>query len=83
MDAFISSGLDYCYGLFTDLPKKSLRLKLIQNYTIAQLLTRTKRREHTGPLLAALHWLPEIFRIEFQGLHLTYKALNGLGPSNT
>ena len=46
-----------------------------------RLLTRTKRREHISPVLAALHWLPVTFRIDFKVLLLTYKALNGLGPS--
>src|SRR4029434_4707631 len=49
--------------------------------TPARLLTRTKRREHISPVLAALHWLPVTFRIDFKVLLLIYKALNGLGPS--
>ena len=31
--------------------------------------------------MAALHWLPVKFRIDFKVLLLTYKALNGQGPS--
>ena len=31
-------------------------------------------------ILAALHWLPIRFRIDFKVLMMTYKALNGLGP---
>ena len=31
-------------------------------------------------MLAALHWLPICFRVNFKVLMLTYKALNGLGP---
>src|SRR4029434_1105548 len=46
-----------------------------------RLLTRTKRREHISPVLAALHWLPVTFRFDFKVLLLIYKALNGLGPS--
>src|SRR4029434_7636949 len=46
-----------------------------------QLLTKTKRREHISPVLATLHWLPVTFRIDFKVLLLTYKALNGKGPS--
>src|SRR4029434_10045736 len=60
--------------------KNQLRLQLIQN-SAARLLTRTKRREHISPVLAALHWLPVTFRIDFKVLLLIYKALNGLGPS--
>ncbi|KAK0146345.1 hypothetical protein N1851_014339 [Merluccius polli] len=44
-------------------------------------LTRTKRREHISPVLAALPWLPVTFIIHFKFLLLIHKALNGLGPS--
>jgi len=68
-------------ALFAGLPKKTTeRLQLIQN-SAARLLTKTKRREHISPVLASLHWLPVTFRIDFKILLLTYKALNGLGPS--
>ena len=38
------------------------------------------RREHISPVLAALHWLPVTFRIDFKDLLLRYKALNGQVP---
>ena len=44
-------------------------------------LRPSKRREHISPVLASLHWLPVTFRIDFKVLLLTYKALNGQGPS--
>lgn len=79
--AFISSRLNYCNAILTGLPKKvTERLQLIQN-SAARLLTRTKRREHISPVLAALHWIPVTFRIDFKVLLLIYKALNGLRPS--
>ena len=79
--AFISSRLDYCNALFTGLPKKTTeRLQVIQN-SAARLLTRTKRREHISPVLATLHWLPVTFRVDFKVLLLTYKTINGQGPS--
>ena len=37
-------------------------------------------REHITPVLAALHWLPVAFRIDFKILLLVYKALNGQAP---
>ncbi|KAF7651000.1 hypothetical protein LDENG_00117560 [Lucifuga dentata] len=62
--AFISSRLDYCNALFTCLPEKSVdRLQLIQSS--AALLTKTKR-EHITPVLAAVHWLPVSYRIDFK-----------------
>ena len=33
------------------------------------------------PVLASLHWLPVQYRIDFNMLVLTYKALNVLAPS--
>lgn len=44
-------------------------------------LTRTKRREHIGPVLAALHWLLVSFRSRFKDPLLIYKVVHGLGPS--
>ena len=37
-------------------------------------------REHITPVLASLHWLPVVFRIDFKILLLVYKALNGMAP---
>ena len=78
--AFISSRIDYCNGLLTGLPQKSIQqLQFIQN-AAARVLTRTKRSEHITPVLKSLHWLPVSYRIDFKVLLLVYKSLNGLGP---
>ena len=78
--AFVFSRLDYCNTLFSGLPKKTTdRLQLVQN-AAARVLTKTKMREHITPILASLHWLPVVFRIDFKVLLLVYKALNGLAP---
>ena len=79
--AFVFSRLDYCNALFCGLPKKTTdRLQLVQN-AAARVLTKTKMREHITPVLASLHWLPVVFRIDFKILLLVYKALNSLAPS--
>ena len=48
--AFISSKLDYCNGLLTGPPMKSIRqLQLIQN-AAARVLLKAKRSDHITPL---------------------------------
>ena len=78
--AFITSKLDYCNSLLTNLPDVELnKLQRIQN-TAARIVTLKKRHEHITPILKDLHWLPVHRRIEFKILLMTYKAIHGLAP---
>ena len=39
------------------------------------------KRAHITPVLAALHWLPVQYRIQFKILVITFRALHGQVPS--
>ena len=80
INALISSRLDYCNALYSNINKQSIhRLQLVQN-AAARLITGTRKSEHITPVLATLHWLPVCFRVDFKILLLTYKALNNMAP---
>ena len=57
-----------------------VRLQVVQN-SAARVITRTRKFEHITPVLTALHWLPDSFRIGFKTLLLPFKSLHGEGPS--
>ena len=79
--AFVTSKLDYCNDLLNGPPKyQTNRLRLVL-HAAARAVTRTHKYEHITPVLIGLHWLPISYRITFQILLLTYKALNNLAPS--
>ena len=51
------------------------KLQLVQN-AAAGIFTRNKKYHHITPVLVALQWLLILFRIDFEILLLTFKALN-------
>ena len=78
--ALIISRLDHCNALYVGLPLRLMqKLQMVQN-AAARLLSGVRKHQHISPTLAALHWLPIRFHVDFKVLMITYKALNGLGP---
>ena len=78
--ALVISRLDHCNALYVGLPLRLMqKLQMVQN-AVARLLSGVRKQQHISPTLAALHWLPIHFYIDFKVLMMTYKALNGLGP---
>uniref|UniRef100_A0A8C6ML89 Reverse transcriptase domain-containing protein n=1 Tax=Nothobranchius furzeri TaxID=105023 RepID=A0A8C6ML89_NOTFU len=78
--AFITSRLDYCNALYLGLPQSHLsRLQMVQN-AAARLLTGSRKREHITPILALLHWLPVVYRVQYKVLLLAFRAVHGLAP---
>ncbi|XP_041658863.1 uncharacterized protein LOC121519853, partial [Cheilinus undulatus] len=70
--AFITSCLDYCNGVLSGVPSKTLdRLQYVQN-SAARVLTHTRPWQHITPTLIHLHWLPIKSRINYKVLLLTY-----------
>ena len=61
--------VEYCF---------SLTILLSENTTPEpHSLTRTNERDYINCHLATLHWLPAYFRIDFEELVITFKALHG------
>ena len=66
------------FSFFNHFIRLMRKLQVVQN-AAARLLSGVRKFQHITPTLAALHWLPIWFLIDFKVLMLTYKALNGLG----
>ena len=81
VNALVIPKLDYCNSLLFGVKQNSLmKLQRVQN-SAARLIKRVRKRQHITPSLKELHWLPVKYRIEFKILLLTFKTLNGNGPS--
>ncbi len=78
INKFMTSRLDYCNALLGGCSAR-LVLRMVQN-AAARVLTRTRKYDHSSPVLAKLHWVPIKHRIGFTILLITYKTLNGLAP---
>ena len=78
--AFMTSHLDYCNSLLSEVPQYQLnRLQKILNIA-ARLVCLVPKFDHITHYLIDLHWLPVAFRIKFKVLIFVFKALNGVAP---
>ena len=79
--AFVTSKLDYCNSLLCKLPNSLIsRLQKLQNIA-ARMVTRSRKLDHISPILTRIHWLPIPLRIKYKILLITFKCINGHGPS--
>lgn len=79
--AFITCRLDTANSLLFGSPKYLVSmLQGVQNSAV-RLLFRAPKYSHVSHLLKETHWLTVHFRIQYKVMLLTYKALNGVGPS--
>ena len=79
--ALVSSRLDYANACLFGISNKNLsRIQKIQN-TLARVVTFSRSRSSTAPLLKHLHWLPVSARIHFKIALLTFKSLHAIASS--
>ncbi|XP_071841183.1 uncharacterized protein [Apostichopus japonicus] len=80
-NAMIFSHMDYCNGLFINLPASTLHpLQRIQNYTAKIILGRSKY-DSASAALKELHILPVNGRVEYKILLLVYKCIHNSAPA--
>jgi len=78
--AIVGARLDYCNSVLYGTSKSNIqRLQRIQN-SLARIVTGTKRTEHISPVLARLHWLPLIMRVEYKVALMTFKIVTTQQP---
>ena len=79
--SIVGSRLDYCNGLLFGATSKNLRkLQLVQN-TAARVVVMGRKRDHVGPVLKDLHWLPVKERITLKLATTVFKTLSCSEPS--
>ena len=78
--SLVTSRLDSCNALLTELPSSEIyKIQRIQN-TAAWIVEGSSHRSPIAPLLQKLHWLPIEKRLKFKIILLTFKLLSGSAP---
>ena len=73
--------LDYCNSLLHNISKKNIqKLQRIQN-NLARVVLKAPRLTSPEPMLASLHWLPVVYRIQYKLAIITFKALTTGQPT--
>ncbi|XP_070399351.1 vomeronasal type-2 receptor 1-like [Nothobranchius furzeri] len=62
--AFITSRLNYCNSLYSGVNEASLAWLQLAEKAAARLLTATTKQENIMPILANLHWLPQLLTLD-------------------
>ena len=79
-NALVSSCLDYCNSLLSEIAETDLtQLQRILN-RLARVITKSPPFTRSVPLLRYLHWLPIKYWVHFKICLLTYKALHEEQP---
>ena len=75
----VHSHIDFCNGLFADIPSYQLdRLQKLQNHA-ARVVTNVYNQPSVN-LLKSLHWLPVKARIMFKILVIMFRVIHGTTP---
>ena len=79
--AIVGSRLDYCNSLLHNISKKNIqKLQRIQN-NLARVVLKSPRLTSPEPMLASLHWLPIVYRIQYKLAIITFNALTTGQPT--
>ena len=78
--ALVIGHLDYCNSLFYGLPANQInKLQRVQNVA-ARLVSNTPCFCHISPVMYPLHWLQVKYRIIYEVILITFKAMQGTVP---
>ena len=76
MNALVTSRIDFCNSLLSEVPACITRkIQLVQNQA-ARIVSRTAKKEHITPVLYSLHWLPVYQRIKYKICLLTFQCIH-------